>query len=491
MKKISLFVFIIAALSSSCTKEFLDKAPISNISTNNFYKTADDITTAVNGAYAALKLNGQYQYYYTYGELSTDNILNVGGVQDQKDFGLFNLQPANSYIAAAWADNYNGISRCNTILNRIDAVPMDADLKSRYIGEVKFLRALMYFNLVRYFGDVPLVLTEITSPNQGYDYARVPKADVYAQIIKDLNDADAALPAPPYNAADLGRATKGAAKAILGKVYLTQRNFSAAATKLKEVIDLNVYDLMPNYADVFKAATENGKEMIFSVQYKSGLGGQGSPFSNYYAPPGSGTYVSISPPLGNVIVNDDIFNAYESGDTRKAASVSKTYIGAGGATVTLPNAFSKKFPDPSATQYDSDNNWIVIRYADVLLMYAEALNEVSYQANGDAFFYYNKVRTRAIPGGAKTATDLPDQGSFRLAIEAERRVELAFEGHRWFDLLRTNRALTILNAKAAALNILGNDASGKIDSHNLLFPIPQDQVRISNGKITQNPGYPN
>lgn len=491
MKKIKIYILLGLALAS-CNKDFLEKNPISSVATSNFYKTGADITIAVNGVYNSLKLIGQYYNFYILAEQTTDNMRATGspGTNPGVDLNQFSFNSGTALFGDVWKDNYVGLYRCNTLLNRIGEVSMDESLKARYIGEVKFLRALMYFNLVRFFGEVPLVLTEITDTSQGYSYVRSAVSDVYKQIISDLNEAEAALPAA-YAGVDVGRATKGAAKSLLGKVYLTQRNFYAAATKLKEVIDMNVYNLLPNYIDVFKAANKNGDETVFSVQYKGGLflngqQGSGSPFSNLYAPLGSQPYVLPSTALGTVVPTDDIINAYEPGDKRKDASVATSYTGAGGAVVNVN--YCKKFPDAPAITYDGDNNWPVIRYSDVLLMYAESLNELGYQSAGDAFKYYNKVRERANLG-SKTATELPDQDSFRLAIEKERRVELAFEGHRWFDLLRTNRAVPVLNSKAKYLGIINTDGSRMINANNLLYPIPQDQVKISNGVIVQNPGY--
>ena len=481
MKRHLIYTFLLGATLSACKKDFLELKPISNVSTANFYQTQNDFAQAVNGAYAALLLTGQYQEYYNFAELPSDNVVKPG-IGDQNDFSAFTVRPNNAYLSRAWADGYAGIQRCNTILARIEAVSMDANAKARYVAEAKFLRALMYFNLVRYFGAVPLVTTEVTDVNQGYQYERAPVEQVYSQIIQDLSEVENVLPLA--KAAEFGRATKGAAKALLGKVYLTQRNFPMAAPKLKEVIDLGEYSLVANYASLFQAATENNPEMVFAAQFKSGIG-QGSSFPQWFGPLGSSVFGAGLNGRGDMQPTTDLVQAYPTGDLRKGISLDSVVTRAPDGTITAIVRYPKKFPNG---HNDSDNNWPIIRYADVLLMYAEALNEVSYQGSGDAFIYYNLVRVRA-GLGEKTSVDLADQGAFRSALEQERRLELAFEGHRWFDLVRTQRAVEVINAKASNLGVIGSDNSGRINANNLVFPIPQGQVDINPSKIKQNIGY--
>ncbi|WP_295117421.1 RagB/SusD family nutrient uptake outer membrane protein [uncultured Chitinophaga sp.] len=474
--------FIVIALSS-CGKGFVDLKPISSITTGNFYQTEEDFKNAVNGAYAALRSGGTYGGdSYIFGEVRSDNSMPVasGSVTDQDEFDRFYIRTTNPYINNRWSNSYTAIARCNAILDRIGAITMSDALKDRYIGEAKFLRALYYFNLVRTFGDVPLVLKEITNPDEGYEYGRAPKADVYAQIEKDLTEAEAALPPNYTAAADIGRATKGAAKSILGRVLLAQKKFAPAAIQLKAVIDSKVYDLVPVYADFFKVNNKKNIEAIFDVQYKSGGVGQGNGWPNSFAPQNSGNAVIMFGGGGNNIPSDDLINAYEAGDARKAATVATSYVNASGATI--PGNFVKKYFDVPALANDNANNIPIIRYADVLLMYAECLNEASYVPDGDAFDYLNDVRDRA-DLDPLTAIEVPDQQSFRLAIEQERRVEFAFENLRWYDLVRTDRAITVINGKAAQINLVN-----PVTENNLVFPIPQSQVDINKTKITPNEG---
>ena len=473
-------------LASGCKKDFLDRAPISQMNGNNFYKTADDMKNALSSVYSGLQTAGlYYSSMHVIGDMRSDNteITNPNAGSDLVAIDNFQNLPTTSISSTTWAGHYQAIQSANIVLEKIEAVNMDAGLKARYAAEAKFLRALMYFNLVRIFGDVPLVVKMINNPQEGYSYGRNPSAEVYTQIITDLTEAEAVLP-HEFTGADIGRATKGAAAALLGKVYLTQKRWDLAIPQLKKVIDnvaLNRYQIMPTYAGVFGIANENNRESIFEVQFKKGATGEGSPFTNQFAPIGSGTaVVSVGNPLGQNIPTAEMSNAYEPGDVRKAVSMRNSYVlGAN----TVQHNYIVKYAGVPAANLDSDNNWIVLRYADVLLMYAEALNEQGYVADGPAFTYLNQIRGRAgllnkTSNNANLALRVADQAAFRLAIEQERRVELAFEGHRWFDLVRTGRAVTLLAAKG-------------MQPHHALFPIPQSQIDINPALIKQNPDYPN
>jgi hypothetical protein len=473
---------LLTCVLNACKKSFLDLKPISSVTTDNFYQNANDIKNAVNGVYASLQLPGISTSSYIFGDIRSDDTQPVasGSVTDQDEFDRFYIRTTNPFILARWNDSYRAISRCNAVLDRIGGIEMDQALKARNTAEVKFIRGLVYFNLVKTFGDVPLVLTEIKNPDAGYEYGRTAKAEVYAQIEKDLGEAAAALPAS-YTGNDIGRATSGAAKSLLGKVLLTEKKYAEAATVLKEVINSNAYQLLPNYADVFRVTNKNNKESVFEVQFRSGGVAEGNPWPNSFAPENSGNAVIPFGGDGNNQPTPDVVAAYESNDARRPVSLATSYVNAGGQTI--PYYHVKKYMDVPATKNDNGNNIPIIRYADVLLMYAEALNETGYQPAGEAFFYLNEVRKRAslLP---KTAIDLPNQQAFRLAIEQERRVELAFEGHRWFDLVRTGRAVAVMNSKKDLFGLVR-----QVNDNDLVFPIPQSQVDINRGKILQNNGY--
>lgn len=475
---------IVLLTANGCKKDFLERAPIAQMNGNNFYKTADDMKNALNSVYGALQYGGQYySSMHIIGDLRSDNteITNPNAGADQQAVDVFTNNAVNSISSTTWNAHYQGIQAANIVIGKLEGVEMDAALKLRYSAEAKFLRALMYFNLVRIYGDVPLVTAIISNPQEGYAYKRETVANVYAQIIADLTEAENNLPYE-FTGNDIGRATKGAAMSLLGKVYLTQRKWDLASTKLKQVIDQAAstkYQLLSTYAGVFGIANENNRESIFEVQFKKAATGEGSPFTNQFAPIGSGTaVVSIGNPLGQNIPTANMNAAYEANDARKAVSMRTSYV-LGSNTVN--HNYIVKYSGAPAANLDNDNNWIVLRYADVLLMYAEALNELGYAADGAAFTYLNQIRTRAglaskTSNNADAALRVADQAAFRLAVEQERRVELAFEGHRWFDLVRTNRAQAVLGS-------IGMQA------HHVVFPIPQSQIDINPSLIVQNPNY--
>ncbi|MBS1607142.1 MAG: RagB/SusD family nutrient uptake outer membrane protein [Bacteroidetes bacterium] len=477
MKKI-FYTIGLGLLVCSCKKDFLTLSPPSNANVQSFYKNAGDMQVAVNAAYASLQLDGQYRYaYWTLAEVRSDNSLNFNGAGDfpDADIDLFNDDPSNAIITAAWNDTYRGIQLCNVVLNRITAVAMSDTLKNQLTGEAQFLRGLMYFNLVRLFGDVPLVTTETQSVSEGYSQARTPVAAVYDRITKDFGDAARLLPAS-YTGANIGRATSGAALGMLGKVYLTKRNYDSAAICLKAVIDGGHYQLMASYADLWKTANANNVESLFEVQFHKGGTQTGSNYYEQFAPRNSGTAITgIGFAQGRNIPTDDIDTSYETGDLRKNISIAESFVLNG---QTVNSRYTLKFRDQPYADGDADNHWPVLRYADVLLMYAEALNEKGQGPDATGYSMVNAVRSRA--GLSPLATGL-DKDGFAAALDRERRSELAFEGQRWFDLLRTGRALAVMN------NHFGGAVT--VSSYRLLYPLPQTAVSVNPRLIKQNPGY--
>lgn len=483
MKVINIFIIGLFILCVGCGQSFLELPPQDQSSVANFFRNAEDLKIAVSAAYGALKTAGQYnKALHAVGELRSDNteILDAQSGVDLVQMDLFTTQSNNPLVNSMWSDHYNGIQQCNMVIDRAADINIDESMKRRLVAEAKFLRALMYFNLVRSFGDVPLVTKEIKDFQEGYDYGREPMDRVYEQIVADLQAAEADLPSG-YTGEDTGRATSGAAKSLLGKVYLTRNQYGLAIEKLREVVSSQVYGLLNDYADIFRITNKNHKESIFEIQYKKGGIGQGSPFHNQFAPRNSGLLVSIiGQAHGYNIPTQDMEDAYEEGDVRRDISMASGYMN-GEEFVGLK--YITKYQDVPFQPDDADNNWPVLRYADVLLMLAECLNEEGFVADGEAFALLNSIRDRAglepVSSNHPEATyRVADQEQFREAIARERRVELAFENHRWFDLVRTGKALEVMNAKG--FSITGNQ---------LVLPIPLSQVQINPAKMEQNDGY--
>ena len=470
----SFYIILSILLLQACGEDFIDLAPLSEQSADNFYNTESDMEQAVIAAYDVLQDGSQYggNGFDHYMEVRSDNSFNDNTTQSggaRANFDNFNLAASNYMLNDTWNSCYLGIQRCNIVLNRISEIEMDADIANNRVGEMKFIRALTYFNLVRIWGDVPLVLNEIEDPFEAFEHTRAVEGNVYAQIIQDLEDAIAVLP-DSYATSDVGRATKGAAQTLLGKVYLTRQQYAEAAEILKAVIDGGNYRLLEDFAAVFDVANENNEESIFEVQYKSGTNGEG----NGIIDPTQGQDVN-NKPSPNIV---QLFQ--ENSDDRFEATIQ----------ITSGQPYSKKRIDELGADATFGFNTMVLRYADVLLMYAEALNESGYESNGAAFSAINEVRERA-NAIIYTSTDLPNQQSFRDAIALERRLELAFENHRWFDLVRTGKAVEVMNA-ANAGGLSENAASAlpfSMDEHQILFPLPQTQIDASGGKLTQNSGY--
>ena len=483
--KYNLIAIALLGFSFSSCSDFLEQNPQTDLSENDFYKTADDILSAVNGAYSSLQEGDIYGNWYVFGEIPSDNTRNQlsGSVTTQNEFDQFYIDTQNSMIANFWKAAYKVINRTNTILGRIDGIEINTELANRYKLECKFIRALMYFNLVRVYGDVPLVLKEI-SISESYDILREPKENVYNQIIADLKEAQD-LPVS-YSTDEDGRATQGAAKALLANVYMTLHKYAEAETILAEIINSGRYSLLENtpgslnidgYKNVFSPVNHNSKEGIFEIQFLKGGYGEGSNYANNFAPENSGTnVVAVGGTGGNNIPEMDIYNAYEEGDLRRDFSMSLGYYDNRKNNEWVESRYVCKFMDDPYQHNDASNNYPVIRYADVILMYAEALNQNGKTA--EACKYLNMTRRRGF--GYQTTETRPDalqttdKAQFALMVEQERRVELAFENHRWFDLIRTGRAVEVMRSKGFSLN-----------ETNLICPIPQKQIDV-NPKLTQN-----
>ena len=458
-----LAALLLLSLLSSCGKDFLELVPQSEVNAANFYKTEADIRAAVNGAYGSMQSTSQYFGNFVYLlENRSDNIYDTnpgGNAGREYSLDFFIETTDNGVIQGSWSSLYNGILQCNTVLDKIDAVPMNATAKEQLKAEMRFIRALNYFHLVRMWGKVPLIIKAL-SPAETYSLGRNEVAEVYNAIEQDLTFAGATLPAT-YPVAQNGKATSGAALGLLGKVYLTQQKFLQAKNTLAQVIATNRYQLLPNVADVFSVSNEYNAEILFAVRYSKTLAGEGHVLNPVFEFAG----LNLDPTL---------LAAYASTDQRRDL-LNVTRIDANLAPV-------KKYFDTPFNNTSYGNDFPVLRYADVLLMYAEATNEVGFVANGDALTNLNLVRTRA-QAPAYTATALATQQSFRTAVYLERRLEFPLEEQRWYDLLRTGTA-------AAAIRSLGGNYAQNFQDFRLLYPIPKSEIdKLNNPSFQQNPGY--
>lgn len=487
LRLLSVIVFI--TMITSC-KDFLDLKPISSTTMATFYDSPEDFDQAVIGTYANLKNVYTFGYYLLLGDLRADNtsmqVPGAGQETNKREIDSFDLDPTNRNLSSIWSESYRTLQRANGVLTNINRLDFDQTLKSQYTGESQAVRALIYFNLVRIFGDVPLVTSSEADISASYDTPRSPVAEIYNQIVADLTSAIPLLP-DSYSGSESGRVTKGAAQTLLGQVYLTQKNFSEAATQFGDVIGSGEYSLLMNYEDNFEGTNQGNSESVWQILFKNGEGGMGSSYPNWHAPAGSGGILIQN---GNAFafnqVTKDIYESYEDGDLRRDVSVGLGYTDNDG--VWQPGRYVKLYVDQDAGEgnWESDADWNVLRYSHVLLMAAEALNETNGGPTADAYMYINTVRNRA---GLADLIGL-DQGTFRTAVYLEQRVEVAFEGHRWFDLLRTGRAIDVINSKLGGDPDSAIGPSAPISEFQLLYPIPQSVIDTSNpGVITQNTGY--
>jgi len=486
MKYMRIAFTAILLILSSCSKDFFDKYPTDEPAEDTFYTDEESIKQVLNDAYFSLR--EAYRLYFAFGDLASDDVYNskFNNSTNHITINESNVVADNGIVNDMWNNAYATISRTNLVLDHIEDIAMTDEHKSQYMNEAKFLRALMYFNLVRIYGDVPLVLKDMKVPEEAFTYGRESAEAVYEQIISDLRDAEN-LPESYTNNQDIGRATKWAAKSLLAKVYLTLKRYTDADGKLKEVLQsptlggVNSFHLLPAYEDVFDADNPNNGEIIFAVQYARGFDpSQGNPFvENAFANEDIGTGI-LKRGTGTFLMTEDLYAQFDAGDRRQVMikqlqGSRRNYI------FTL-----KYFDKGMASKVDAGNDWIVLRYADVDLMYAEVQNELGNAA--EAFKYLKAVRDRA--GLAADASLANNPQTIRLAIEEERRMELFCEGHRWFDLLRTDRLQEVMNTHFNSN--LSNDEIGSnnnIADYELLFPIPRYQVNLNPEKIKQNPGY--
>jgi starch-binding outer membrane protein, SusD/RagB family len=494
----------LASALAAC-RDVLDVAPKTFYGTTNFYQTPAQVDQAVVALYSRLQTvygsglgNGPL---WALAEMRSDNTTYQFNPADRSNLPVENVDEFlvtadNGPVNGFWASAYTPITEANTILDRIVAVPYaDAAARDRAVGEARFNRALHYFNLVRLFGDVPLILHEVESYAGAFTPQRAPADSVYRQVVADAQDALAKLPArSALPAAQGGRATKGAASMLLADVYVTRKQWQEAANVLQTVLGMG-YALNADYARNFDPATKNGPESIFEVQFSEAVVGQGSQFIYRFAPFNSGN--ALTSGFNDLTINQagwniptrDLLAAYEPGDRRRDASVG-FYRNAANTQYTdvavgdsIP--YVRKYAQPFAQAGRQGNDFPVYRYAEALLLYAEALSELG--RTSEAYQYVNQVRARAglaaLPAGLS-------QAAFRDAVAREERVELAFEDKRWFQLVRLGTAVQVLSAHGAALKASTTrraSVSYNVQPFMTLYPIPLREITL-NG-FAQNQGY--
>jgi len=418
MKKF-LIILTIFLILTNCSEDFLDKTPLSSLTSANFFQNKEQLDQAVVAVYQRLRATkGNWDYYWALTEMRSDNThfeFNTTNRGKQfvwrEDCDEFVVEPTNSVVQSAWVNLYSGIARANTVIDNASDVELTQEQEDEIIGQVKFLRALYYFDLVRFFGDVPLYLSSVKGTEDAY-LPRSPKDDVYNTIVSDLKDAINRLspPAFPQN----GRATQSSARMLLADVYLTQKNYALAENELRSITQMG-HSLLPDYASVFELSNKNSIESIFEVQYQQGNQGQQG---NWY------WFLPLSYDLslitgipsrrngangGYNMATWELIDSYEPNDNRLEASIGiaegtgpvgqfvieavKSSVG----YITPPDKraypYAKKFVHAHSKEWNTDDNFPIYRYSDALLSLAEALNEQN--KSSEALPYLNLVRTRA------------------------------------------------------------------------------------------------
>jgi hypothetical protein len=485
-----LIIPVALAALAGCN-DMLTETPRAQVVTETFFKSAADARAAIIAAYQPLNSGNLYGTNMQWATIAGSDEGFVG--KDEENINIINLtrdnwDPTNGYVTGPWNGYYSIITRSNLILDKVPAIEMDETQKAQILAEAKFLRAFSYFNLIRLYGDVPLVTTPEEQQALG---PRTPKADVWTQVIKDVNEAEPVLPTS-WDSGNKGRATKGAADALLADVYVWRSSaegsneWQQASDAAKKVIDSGVYALVPNYIDAFLPGSQNRSEEIFAVQATGAAGGTTVSIATWTwpremgagSPGGWGTYVPTTP----------VLDLYPAGDYRREVSYFTHGPDPKGVDVTFYRPHVYKYR-PTTRPGPEDVNWPIYRYADVLLLYAEAQNELGHPdlAAGAV----NQLRARARNGTGSENRSTPadistglSQAAMRTAILDERRIELAFEGDRWFDQVREG-------FDYFKNSMLANDTTAvaaNLSPAKMLWPIPQSQIDL-NPALVQNPGY--
>ncbi|TCZ72935.1 RagB/SusD family nutrient uptake outer membrane protein [Flaviaesturariibacter aridisoli] len=511
MKRTAILLGVLLAGTSACKKN-IDLYPESNLTSFTYYNNTDELRAGINGAYSGL--SGPLFYEWQVTELRSDNAKQgeTGSTsvsnQDLNELDMFAVSSTHGGVLSYWLESYANIRNSNLILQKlgvnydaasgnsslgsIGAAISEADRK-QFAGEALFIRAYHYFNLVRLYGGLPLV-TQPTSPVAALGIGRSSVADTYKLIEGDLRTAVSFLGSAPFGqipSASIGRANAWAAKGMLAKVYLTQGRKAEALPLLTDVKDNSGYGLAPTYAGIFAINSEMSSEILFAIRFRAGGFGTGSPFANLFAPLNSGTQVINGDGKGLNAPTAEL-DTLTNGDPRKPVLI--------GAFNT--RLYPKKYLSPVTTVSDAENDWPVLRYADILLLIAEA------QGNTPASIdLINRVHVRNAQQPPIDPATITTTAQFEQALSTERRIEFAFENQRWFDLVRFNTTLTTVSAEQTMKDHFAHEFArhyalfpapvttlselqGRVTRERLLLPIPQREIDNSTQQpLTQNPGY--
>ncbi|MBS0027314.1 RagB/SusD family nutrient uptake outer membrane protein [Chitinophaga sp. 22321] len=476
---------ILFIITAGCGKSFLDVPPQGQQPSEQFWQSQADATKGVNAMYANLREWKQVGFasvgVESLGSDDTEKGSTPADASFLTTFDNFSVSPAEGQLLDFWQGQYQEINFCNQVIDNLPNISMDAALKTRYIAEAKFIRAYANFRLVRAFGDVPLRLHLPKTPEE-YNLSRTPAAEVWTAIEQDLTEAATALPVS-YAAADKGRATKGAALSLHAKVAMYRKKWADALNFTDQVMKLG-YTLFPNYEQLFRIPNENAGESIFEIQAQLIPGNKDASNSQYSQI--QGVKEAVGGGWGFNVPTADLAGTYETGDPRRDATIifrgETTPEGDAIALAGVNPRFNQKSYVPfdkfiSGYNEGADQNIRVIRYAEVLLINAEAANELG--NTQQALSSVNAVRLRARNGLTGILPDITvtEKVALRNAIWQERRVELAMESDRYFDVIRQGRAPQVFGKL------------GFVTGKNEVWPIPQNEIDISAGKLTQNPGY--
>ena len=473
------FIFVLGMFLLSGCSDFLEEVPKSNITSSNYYNNEKDAEAAVTYAYQ--DLNAIYNLdYWLIGDIASDNFtLSTAGLGSGQsaDFGLFSWSSSTSVVGSFWNSHFNAITNVNAALDKIQNIEGNEEFLAELMGELYFLRALYYYNLVRVYGDVPIILTLLTA-SDNLNVSRDNAADVYLQIIGDLNQAIEILPELPR---ELGRTSELVAKALLAKVYLTrasspyvensENDYAHVISLCDDIIGSGYFALVPNYLDIFKTTNElKNSESLFEVQFADNVSNLSSTIINQFL-----LSIDFTNPISvwQAQPSDDFVNNMEPGDIR-ALFVSDTTLT--GFEMT-DGRWLTKYQDVEEFGLDLNTgpNFYVLRYSEVLLMLAEAENEVN-GPTAKAIAAVNSIRNRAGLSDLPN-TSISQKNNLRDAILQERRIEFIGEGQRWFDLVRTGRLVMTMNNLGLT-----------IDDRRNIFPIPLTEMD-ANSAMIQNEGY--